>query len=379
MKVIHVIAGLNDGGAEAVLYRLCVQDKSHTHVVISLMDEGKYGPLLEKIGITVICLSMPRGKVTLSGLIKLWQLLRQIKPDALQTWMFHADLIGGVIGRLAGIKNITWGIHSSNLEPNKTKRSTILVASVCAKLSRWVPRNIIYCAARSREVYERLGYCPKKGKIIPNGYNISEFRPDRNLVDEVVVELGLNTAIPIIGMVARFDPQKDHKNLICALGILKKRGTNFTCLLIGSGLDKKNERLLGWIKENNASKEVYLLGKRNDVPAIMNVIDLHVLSSSFGEAFPNVICEAMASGTPCVATDVGDSKVIIASTGWVAPPNNAALLAECIALALDEKETEEAAWNNRRNASRKRIVDNFSIETMVNSYQGVWSACGSSV
>jgi len=96
MKICHVITGLNDGGAEAVLYRLCTSDTENRHVVISLMDEGKYGPLLRASGVKVYTLGMPRGKVTIEALVRLWRLLRSVRPDVVQTWMYHADLVGGV-------------------------------------------------------------------------------------------------------------------------------------------------------------------------------------------------------------------------------------------------------------------------------------------
>lgn len=372
-KIVHIIAGLNDGGAEAVLYRLCKNDTKCEHVVVSMMSEGKYGPLLKLVGVEVACLHMPRGKLTLSGVLKLWGTLRDKKPDAVQTWMFHADLIGGVIARLAGITNISWGVHSSILEPTKVSFSTRMVAKICAGLSSWVPQNIIYCAERSRIIYEKLGYAADKGRVIPNGYDISEFQVDRQLASDVLNELGLDGRVPILGMVARFDPQKDHQNLIKALALLKKKGVSFCCLLIGSDVTKENELLVGWITDNELTDEVMLLGKRNDIPAIMNALDLHVLSSSYGEAFPNVICEAMACGTPCVTTDVGDSEFIVAETGWVVPSDNTEQLATSIAAALHEMESETLVWEQRKIACLKRITENFSIGQMVGSYLFEWN------
>lgn len=371
MNVTHIITGLNDGGAEAVLYRLCKNDARCEHVVVSMMDEGKYGSLLNLAGIEVVCLHMPRGRLTLSGVLKLWGTLRDKKPDAVQTWMFHADLVGGVTARLAGITNISWGVHSSILEPTKVSFSTRMVAKICAGLSSWVPKNIIYCAERSRIIYEKLGYSADKGIVIPNGYDISEFQVDMQLASNVSNELGLDGRVPIIGMVARFDPQKDHQNLIKALALLKKREASFCCLLIGSDITKENKQLVSWIADNELTDEVILLGKRNDIPAIMNVLDVHVLSS-FGEAFPNVICEAMACGTPCVTTDVGDSGFIVAETGWVVPPENPVCLADSMAAALHEIKSETLAWDNRKKACFKRIVENFSISKMVESYLFEW-------
>ncbi|KXJ59714.1 MAG: glycosyl transferase family 1 [Alteromonas sp. Nap_26] len=372
MKVAHVIAGLNDGGAEAVLYRLCANSLKHTHIVVSLMDVGKYGALLSDLGVRVYCLNMPRGRVTFGGLIRLRRILRDEKPSAMQTWMFHADLIGGLVGRLSGIRNITWGVHSSSLDINKTSKTTILVAKLCTILSHWLPKTIVYCAEESRRVYQKLGFDESKGVVIPNGYDVSEFYPDAVLANKVKMELGLVEEIAIIGMVARYDPQKDHYNLISALNYLNKTGVEFICLLVGSGMVGENEELLRWIAENGVADQVRLLGMRDDVPAIMNVLDLHVLSSSYGEAFPNVLCEAMACGTACVATDVGDSGVIVSETGWVVPPEEAKKLALAIEEALNKKRGDKHAWNLREQLCRSRIVDNFGVEVMVGRYSDIW-------
>jgi glycosyltransferase involved in cell wall biosynthesis len=119
-------------------------------------------------------------------------------------------------------------------------------------------------------------------------------------------------------------------------------------------------------------ESTHLLGRRADVPALMNALDLHVLSS-VGEAFPNVVAEAMASGTPCVVTNVGDAAEIVGETGWSVPAKDSAALASAVSTALQELEHQPQRWTERRLAARSRIVDNFSLEQMVVQYNKVWT------
>jgi len=370
-KVLHIITGLNNGGAEGVLYRLCSKDTKHRHFVISLTDKGKYGSLLEQVGINVCCLNISKSRVTLNGLIKLRHLLREFKPDIVQTWMYHADLIGGVLARLSGIRNICWGIRHTNLEPGKSKRSTILIARTCARLSKWAPQCIICCANKAAEVHGALGYDASKLVVIPNGYDLSVFKPYPEDGLRLRQELNLPTTLPLIGMVARFDPQKDHAGLIKALKHLAMMGVDFRCILVGTGMEESNTDLRSWIESAGLSEHIHLLGPRNDISKVMNALDIHILSSEGGEAFPNVLAEAMACETPCVTTDVGDAASIVGDTGWVVPPGQPEMLANAIIRALQER-LDETAWSARCAAARSRIAENFSVDTMVRAYGQVW-------
>ena len=149
MQVLHIITSLGDGGAEALLYRMCKFDKEHNHIVISIMDKQKYGPLLNEIGVVVHTLSFPKGKIKFSGFFKLYRLIKQIKPDVVQTWLDHADMIGGIVARLAGIKNIVWGVHHTALVKGESKLSTIFISKINVFLSYFIPKKIIYYQKRN--------------------------------------------------------------------------------------------------------------------------------------------------------------------------------------------------------------------------------------
>lgn len=335
-----------------------------------MSDAGKYGPLFEECGVEIFALQMKKGIFPLGSAFKLARLLRKLKPDMIQTWMYHADLFGGLVARLSGFRSIVWGIRHSTLELGKSSKLTILVAKLSAWLSRWVPIRIVVCAQRAMDVHEGLGYCRSSMRFIPNGFDLNKFKPiadSANALADVTPTLADKALIATVG---RYDPQKDHATLLGALAILRSHHVDFNCLLVGTALDSDNHELVTLIQHYELNDSVILLGAREDIPVILNAIALHILPSAYGEGFPNVVAEAMACQTPSVVTDVGDSAYIVGETGWVVPPRDIAALAEGIQLALAELNTP--AWQKRCEAARTRIEDKFSIERMIAAYHQVW-------
>lgn len=372
MNVTHIITGLNNGGAEAVLYRLCVNDKVNKHIVISLMDMGKYGSLLVEQGIEVHCLNMRQGRVSFSGLCRLYRLLKNNKPDLVQTWLYHADLIGGLVAKFSGVKKVFWNIRQTVLESGFSKKHTIYTAKFCALLSQTIPDKIICCAHKAAKFHIDFGYTKEKIVVIGNGYELDALDINFEQGFNVKNEFSLNNASYILGMVGRYDPMKDHSNFLTALSLVKNTIPEFKCLLVGKLIESSNSKLVDEISRLGLQNEILLLGQRSDIPSIMNALDIHVLSS-YDEGFPNVLAEAMACGTPCVTTNVGDADFIVGNTGWVVERRDSQTLADAIVLALNEKKNS-AKWKLRQKSARKRIVENFSIQTMIDKYHAVWTS-----
>lgn len=372
MKIVHIISGLGNGGAEGVLYRLVTHDIKNEHIVISMTDSGKYGPLLLDKGFTVFCLNMQSGKIALKPIYMLYKYLKDINPDIVQTWMYHADLIGGIIARAAGIRNVFWNLRHSNFDINHTKSSTIKIAKVNAKLSNIIPKKIISCAQGAIKAHTDLGYNKDKIVVIENGYDLGTFKVDDNSRSLIREELNIEK-YPVLGMVGRYDPQKDHKNLIQALSLVYKKGYKFNLLLVGKDLNEHNIELLNTIDKYGLNEYVHLLDQRSDIHNIMNALDIHILSSAYGEGFPNVVAEAMACKTPCIVTNVGDSALIVDKYGVVVEPCNTIELAEAIITMIDTMSNDKK-WIQIKDKCAIHVSNNFSIQSMVLKYNRIWNS-----
>jgi glycosyltransferase involved in cell wall biosynthesis len=371
LKVVHIITGLGNGGAEAVLSRLCTHDHRARHIVVSLSDFGIYGAHLKEAGIEVHAVGLSKNPFAFFRLIHLVRFLRSARPDIVQTWMYHSDLIGGIAARIAGVRAVVWGIHHSTLVAGSSKASTIAISRLCAVISTWVPARILCCANRAREVHVAMGYSAQIMRVVPNGYDFEVFRYDAVGRDRLRLGFGVKETDVLIGTVGRFDPLKDHRNLITAVGHLKVLGRAFRLLLIGPGMTSSNIEIVEWIAAAGLTEDTILAGSRSDIPAVMSALDLHVLPSR-GEAFPNVLVESMGCETPCVTTDVGDAALMVGELGWVVPPRDPQALANAINAALTLRHNDKA-WGERRKAVRSAAVARFGIEHMVNSYHGVWA------
>lgn len=376
LHVVHIISGLGQGGAETVLHRLVTAPgQQAVHTVVSLGDEGVFGARLREAGITVRALGMKDSPLAAPrGLWRLYRLLRQLRPDVVQTWMYHADLLGGIVARMAGIRALAWGIRNSGADLQHGSRSARSVAWLCAKLSRWMPGVIVACADEAARRHKDWGYDADRMLVIPNGYDMAAWQPDAAARVALRAEWGVDLDTPLIGSVARWNPLKDHENLLDALARSLKRHPAMRCVLAGQGMDAGNDELTSLLERHGVGGQVVLLGRRDDVPRILAALDVYVLSSR-AEGFPNVVAEAMATGLPCVATDVGDAARIVGDCGWVVPPRNAAALSAAIdaAVGLLASPQGRADYAQRARQGRERVERTYGLDVMRRRYQTVWS------
>jgi glycosyltransferase involved in cell wall biosynthesis len=373
IRITHIITGLNTGGAEMMLFKLLSRlDRSRfTPEVVSLTSDGPVGDRIRGLDVPVRVVGMARGVPDPRGILRLAAHLRRSRPDVVQTWMYHADLIGGLAARLAGVRAVAWNIRGSDLDPATTSRKTILTAKLCARLSRALPTAILSCSEVARRVHADLGYDAGKITVLPNGFDVASLRPDATARDDVRRELGIAPDSPLVGLIARFDPMKDHPNFIRAAHHVAARHSAVHFILCGDEITADNVVLIREIAAVSLKGRFHLLGRRSDIPRLNAALDVAVSASRYGEGFPNVIGEAMACGVPCVVTDVGDSAFVVGETGRVVPKADSAALGmalhELLALPAGERTALGAA-------ARRRVIENFEIGSVTRRYEAFHAA-----
>jgi glycosyltransferase involved in cell wall biosynthesis len=370
MRVLHVITDLGEGGAEAVSFRLIgATSQRFEHSVVSMHQEGMYGARLRASGVSVTALGMKRGRVDFRSIRRLRDIVAGERPDVIQTRLYHADLCGGWAARNAGKPPVVWGVHSTELGALSATWKTRLVRRLCAWTSSTFPSSIVTDARTTANLHRSLGYDAAKLMIIRNGVDPIVFQPNPRDRESVRSRWGVAPGEILLGCVARWDPLKDHENLMRALSQLATGYGLFRCALVGAGMTTENRDLQRLVADSGLTDRMILAGTTGDVPATMNALDLHVLSSR-SESLPVAVMEAMACGTPCVVTDAGDAGDIVADTGWVVPTRDSAALAKALHAAVVA--SRGSGWSARREACRSRVVREFSLARMADEYAAVW-------
>jgi glycosyltransferase involved in cell wall biosynthesis len=227
--------------------------------------------------------------------------------------------------------------------------------------------KIVCCAESTRQSHIRLGYSATKMIVIPNGIDIEVFQPDGFARSQIRAELGLEDGTSLVGLCARYHPDKDHRTFFQAAGRMHTEMPDVHFVLWGKDIEPNNKTLMGWIQENDLGGRTHLLGVRSDSNRLFASVDIAALSS-VTEAFPTVIGEAMACGVPCIATDVGDNRAIIDSTGVIVPRRDP----DSLAKAMQDLLSRPGESRMMGEKARQRIIGQFSLNKMTIEYAALY-------
>jgi len=369
IDLLHVITGLTTGGAERALYNLLkggLAERTNSHI-ISLRNDGTIGPRIRALGIPVTTLDMLGGWPSLSGLIKLRRVVREFQPEIIQGWMYHGNLAATLARTMVSRRPIlVWTIHSSLYDLNHEGRITRQVIRANRFFS-FAPDALLYVSRLSRKRHEDFGFASPNGRVIPNGIDVQLFSFSSASRQHVRSELGIPGDAPVVGHVARLHPMKDHPSFLKAAADLAQRYPETHFLLCGRDV-LLEETALAQLIPTQVQDRFHLLGERSDVSALMSAMDIFC-QSSWSEAFPIVLGEAMVTQVPCVVTDVGDSATIIGDTGVVVPPRDVKALVDgiesLITKSLEDRRTMGAS-------ARARIQANYTLGAVVEQHAALY-------
>lgn len=370
MRVLHVITGLQRGGAEAMLAKLLsrMDSSRFENHVVTLRSGGGLWQEVEPYCQSLISLGICSSLQGPRAIFTLWRRMRVLKPDIVQTWLYHGDLVGGAVAKLCGLPFI-WNIRCSNMDMHQYSFASRSILAVLPYLSR-LPVAVVANSQAGRVAHEALGYRPKRWNLIPNGFDTNRFRPDPTAAASVRRELGLAADAFVVGMAARFDPKKDHENFLQAAALHAERYPQTRFVLTGQGVNAERNPVSASVHAKGLQDKVLLLGERSDMPRVLQAFDVATLSSAFGEGFPNFVGEAMSCAVPCVVTDVGDSADIVDETGYVVPPADPAALASAWATLADADPSEREILGE---AARERVVDHYALPVIVRRFEELYA------
>lgn len=373
ITVVHVIIGLERGGAETMLRRLVEAhlqpESTYRHIVISLTGVGYHGSDLREKGVEVYALGLNSPLSLFRVFRVLVSILRRVRPDVVQTWMYHADLLGGLAARLAHSPPVIWGIHTYAID-HGVSRTTRLVRTLCAWASSFLPVRILCVAEAAFRAHVAAGYDAKKFSVLPNGFDVSKLPLSPSERERVRTLLGIGGNGSLVGIVGRFNPDKDFRNFIWASANVLAEKSDVRFLMVGNGTGQENSQIDQWISELKIDPGRFIrLGASNDVLPLMSAMDVYC-SSSRSEAFPLVIGEAMLMACPCVATDVGDTARLLGDSGILVPPMDSSALGRGILTVLQMEPAQRSHLGRR---ARERIVSQYSMQAYMSKLEQIYA------
>jgi glycosyltransferase involved in cell wall biosynthesis len=358
MRVCHIITGLATGGAERMLVRL-LSTGPKDHIVFSLRRDGPQGDALRALGVAVVCVGLNP-----------WRLFRSVcgqQPTLVVGWMYHGNLAATLAGWVCRVP-VVWNVRHSVTDFRQEKPALRWAIRVGALLSR-SPRAIVYNSRVAASQHGALGYSTEHVLVLPNGVDTAVFAPSASARPALCDELGLPTGSFLVGNVARYHPMKNHTGFLRAAALVLADVPSAHFIMVGPGVDKNNANLVALVGQLGLVGKVHLLGERPDIHSLLAGLDVFVLSSSWGEGFPNVVVEAMACGVPVVTTDVGDAGAVVGQTGRVVTPADAQLLARAV---LSLHALGGPGLQVLGKAARQRVLEVFDIGAVARLYKATW-------
>lgn len=366
-RVAVIVTGLGAGGAEHMLYKLvgAARKRATQMIVVSLLDEGMFGERIRAAGAEVVCchLNRPAGLLRLPGVIAA---LRAFRPTVIQGWMYHGNLLASLLRLMVpGRPKLFWSIRQTLYSPETEPPRLRMIIRLLAALSGRV-HGVIYNSSLSVSHHQAVGIRSPADLMISNGFDLGRYRLDPERRAAMREHLGIGDDL-LVGLVARVHPMKDHAGFAAAAGRIAKAMPGVRFLLAGEGTDSPEIGEL--LEAHGISEQTICMGRVTHTEDLYPALDLFVLSSAWGEGWPNVVGEAMACGVVAVGTDVGETGNVIGDIGIVVKASDPQALADaCIRVLGMPVEARQALGAK----AQQRIMSHFDIHAVFEHYARAW-------
>lgn len=354
MKILYIITGLSLGGAEKVVTELADKMVLKGHEVKIAYLTGKVSVKPNSEQIEIIALGLNSIVDLLKASLRYRQLIKTYKPDIVHAHMVHANIFTRINRIGCAIPKLICTAHNSN-EGGRLRmiayRLTNFLSDFNSNVSQEATESLI-----SKGAFNKNNLT-----TVYNGIDLSKFKSFKTAKknDEIMVL-----------SVGRFNEQKDYPNLFKAIKILKDNSLIEKVKFYIAGDGELRPYLEKTIEDYGIKNNVVLLGKRSDIPELLNQADYFVLSSRH-EGLPTVVIEAMACEKFVVATDCGGSAEILGETGILVPIEDSEALAKGLEQAISL--TGDQIRNNGKLA-RERVEKLFSLEASINKWLALYEA-----
>ena len=363
IRLCFLIRMLDCGGAERQLAELVGGlDKARFEVtVLTFYPGGMFWSAVEEMpGVELVCLGKT-GRWDVGRFVaRLVGFLRRRRPDIVHGYLGIANELAWLGGRASGAR-VVWGLRASNRDLDRYDWSFRASLRVSARLSRHVDLVIANSHA-GVEHHLRHGFCRRNITVVPNGIDTGRFRPRPEARQRLRQQWGVQDSEFLIGLVGRRDPMKDHETFFEAMVGLADRHSHVRVACVGDRAPQAGDHLAGSRAARALGARLRWAPAREDVERVLPALDGLVLSSAYGEGFPNVVGEAMAAEVPCVVTDVGDAATLLADPQRTVPPRDPGRLMDACERLLGRTgdERRRLAANDRR-----RIEEHFTTAHLV--------------
>lgn len=359
--VAFLLRSLNFGGAERQLVTLAVGlHRRGRRVAVLVFYEG--GPLeaeLRRAGVPVRVIGKT-GRWDVGGFARrLLGAIRAEAPAVLHSYLDVPNVVAASLKPLLPGVRVVWGVRASNMDLRRYDRFSRGTFALLRSLSR-VPELIIANSRAGAEYHSARGFPAERTVVIPNGIDTRRFRPDAEARARLRAAWGVEPGEAMVGIVGRLDPMKDHPTFLEAAARLARERPAVRFVCVGDGPAEYRASLERRARELGIAGRVVWARAGVDVEGVYSALDVLCSASSYGEGFPNVVGEAMACGTPCAVTDVGDSALVVGAEGRVVPPGDPVALAHALGALLAERRWPRAA-------AREWIRGRFSVERLIES------------